>query len=106
MYNENIIWERRAVAVGRKDSKAKQKKSKQKSLKTKKNTRFRGNLYAPFACVWVVPKAGLEPARCRHHRILSPARLPIPPLRHGNLLLLYYISTLFCYLQSKFSKNN
>ncbi len=30
----------------------------------------------------LVPKAGLEPARCRHHRILSPARLPIPPLRH------------------------
>ena len=23
--------------------------------------------------------AGVEPARCRHHRILSPARLPIPP---------------------------
>ena len=38
----------------------------------------------------LVPKAGLEPARCRHHRILSPARLPIPPLRRD---LLYYIST-------------
>lgn len=30
----------------------------------------------------LVPKVGLEPTRCRHHRILSPARLPIPPLRH------------------------
>ena len=27
----------------------------------------------------LVPKAGLEPARSRLHRILSPARLPIPP---------------------------
>ncbi len=29
----------------------------------------------------LVPKAGLEPARYRYHRILSPARLPISPLR-------------------------
>ena len=27
----------------------------------------------------VVPLAGLEPARCCHHLILSQARLPIPP---------------------------
>ena len=27
----------------------------------------------------VVPLAGLEPARCFHHLILSQARLPIPP---------------------------
>jgi hypothetical protein len=33
----------------------------------------------------MVPKAGIEPARYCYHRILSPARLPIPPLRH-NLL--------------------
>jgi hypothetical protein len=26
-----------------------------------------------------VPLAGLEPARCCHHLILSQARLPIPP---------------------------
>jgi hypothetical protein len=26
-----------------------------------------------------VPLAGLEPARCFHHLILSQARLPIPP---------------------------
>lgn len=29
----------------------------------------------------LVPKAGIEPARCCHHWILNPARLPIPPLR-------------------------
>src|SRR5262245_17164843 len=27
----------------------------------------------------LVPLAGLEPARCCHHLILSQARLPIPP---------------------------
>jgi hypothetical protein len=27
----------------------------------------------------LVPLAGLEPARCFHHLILSQARLPIPP---------------------------
>ena len=29
-----------------------------------------------------MPQTGIEPVRCRHHRILSPARLPVPPLRH------------------------
>ena len=29
--------------------------------------------------ILVVPLAGLEPARCFHHLILSQARLPIPP---------------------------
>ena len=29
----------------------------------------------------LVPEAGLEPARYRYHWILSPARLPISPLR-------------------------
>ncbi len=59
LYNENLIWERRAVAVGRRYGKAKERKSRQISLKTKKNTRFRRYLYAPFACARVVPKAGL-----------------------------------------------
>lgn len=31
----------------------------------------------------LVPKAGLEPARCCHRGILSPVRLPIPPLRQN-----------------------
>ena len=30
----------------------------------------------------LVPKAGVEPARYRYRRILSPVRLPIPPFRH------------------------
>lgn len=30
----------------------------------------------------LVPKVGLEPTRYRYQRILSPPRLPIPPLRH------------------------
>jgi hypothetical protein len=32
----------------------------------------------------VVPLAGLEPARCFHHLILSQARLPIPPQGHKS----------------------
>ncbi len=30
----------------------------------------------------MVPETGVEPARDFSHRILSPGRLPIPPLRH------------------------
>ena len=30
----------------------------------------------------LVPVVGVEPTRYRYHRILSPARLPIPPYRH------------------------
>ena len=29
----------------------------------------------------LVPRVGIEPTRCHHHRILSPARLPVPPPR-------------------------
>ena len=29
----------------------------------------------------MVPRVGVEPTRCHHHRILNPARLPIPPPR-------------------------
>ena len=32
----------------------------------------------------MVPVAGVEPARYRYHRILSPARLPIPSHRQGR----------------------
>ena len=31
-----------------------------------------------------LPEGGLEPPLCRQNRILSPARLPVPPLRHGE----------------------
>ncbi len=34
-----------------------------------------------YASLNMVPKAGIEPARCCHHGILSPARLPVPSLR-------------------------
>ena len=30
----------------------------------------------------LVPETGVEPARDHSHGILSPGRLPIPPLRH------------------------
>ena len=32
---------------------------------------------------WLVPEKGIEPSRPRGHRILSPARLPVPPLRRS-----------------------
>ena len=34
------------------------------------------------ALIILVPRAGVEPARCYHRGILSPLRLPIPPPRH------------------------
>ena len=41
----------------------------------------------------MVPAIGVEPIRCCHHRILSPARLPVPPRRlsvlHVNILTMY-----------------
>ena len=33
----------------------------------------------------MVPEVGLEPTRPYGHKILSLARLPIPPLRHGGV---------------------
>ena len=30
---------------------------------------------------------GVEPIRCCHHGILSPARLPIPSRRHNSIIL-------------------
>lgn len=30
----------------------------------------------------LVRKTGVEPVRCLHHRLLRPARLPVPPLSH------------------------
>ena len=34
----------------------------------------------------MVPMIGVEPIRILLHRILSPARLPIPPHRHRKLI--------------------
>ena len=39
----------------------------------------------------MVPRVGLEPTRCHHHRILSPARLPIPPSRQRALSITKYL---------------
>lgn len=41
----------------------------------------------------LVPKVGLEPTRYRYQGILSPPRLPLPPLRH-MVSLMKYSSTL------------
>ena len=55
----------------------------EETQKTRENT----ELFAPrphptaSSCI-KVPKEGLEPSRPCGHWILSPARLPIPPLRH------------------------
>ncbi len=35
----------------------------------------------------VVPLTGLEPVQYRYRGILSPLCLPIPPQRHGNILI-------------------
>ena len=40
----------------------------------------------PFGVIFLVPGAGVEPARYHYHRILSPARLPIPSFRRANKL--------------------
>ena len=34
----------------------------------------------------MVRMRGLEPPRCHHHRLLRPARLPVPPHPRGNSL--------------------
>ena len=41
-----------------------------------KDTR-NGVLYAPFACVLMVPPVGVEPTRYHYHRILSPSAQPL-----------------------------
>ncbi len=33
----------------------------------------------------MVPKTGVEPVRCCHRGILSPVRLPVPPLRQMDV---------------------
>ena len=37
---------------------------------------------------WLVPGAGIEPARCHHRGILSPVRLPIPPSRQRKTAIM------------------
>ena len=38
--------------------------------------------FSPVWWQWLVPETGVEPVRDYSHGILSPGRLPIPPLRH------------------------
>ncbi len=45
-----------------------------------------------FKPTHLVPETGLEPVRCCHHGILSPGRLPVPPLgqiKKPNILSRY-----------------
>ena len=49
---------------------------------------------------FMVPVAGVEPARCRHRRILSPLRLPIPSYRR-----LEYYSRFLEGVQEPWEKN-
>ena len=52
----------------------------------------------PLRRLWgLVPVVGLEPTRCRHQRILSPSRLPIPSHRQNRIL--GYSTTEFGQLQ-------
>lgn len=44
-------------------------------------------LFGRFRQVLLVRKEGVEPPRPRGHRILSPARLPVPPLPHGRTIV-------------------
>ena len=43
-----------------------------------------GALVMPKHLVFLVPEGGLEPPRAKAHWILSPARLPLSPLRHDS----------------------
>ncbi len=48
----------------------------------------------------LVPRAGIEPARDHSHRILNPARLPVPPPRQSPQIIttiLKIASFLFVY---------
>ena len=53
----------------------------------------------------LVPVVGLEPTRCRHQRILSPSRLPIPSHRRINFFIIAHravkIKKKFCILSQK-----
>ena len=40
-----------------------------------------------FGDACLMPATGIEPVLCCHNRILSPARLPVPPRRHCTVYL-------------------
>ena len=53
------------------------------------------------ASLFLVPEAGVEPARYRYHWILSPARLPIPSFRRTHIIIAYKTQK----IKSYFKKN-
>ncbi len=72
----------------KKNEKRKSEKNKKKRQSSAENCRF-----------FLVPVAGVEPARYRYHWILSPARLPIPSHRQVHCILatkVLYTKYRFC----------
>ncbi len=51
----------------------------------------------------LVPVAGVEPARYRYQRILSPPRLPIPTHRRLTLIIIYHAAFVVKSKAAKFS---
>ena len=47
------------------------------------NPNTKGEISLVKSLIYMVPGAGLEPARCCHRGILSPLRLPISPPGQG-----------------------
>ena len=52
--------------------------------KRKRPLHSQGRFALYVAHIELVPRVGIEPTRCHHHRILSPARLPVPPPRQSG----------------------
>src|SRR5215213_8724387 len=46
--------------------------------------------------VSLVRMRGLEPPRCHHHRLLRPARLPVPPHPHETKVAHYANASVEC----------
>ena len=59
-----------------------------KKSRAKNNTNLEVSSWFVLLRLALVPVAGLEPARYRYQRILSPSRLPISPHRHTYLNIL------------------
>lgn len=48
----------------------------------------------------LVPETGLEPVRCFHHGILSPGRLPVPPLGQIKKPILFALTAVMGLLEA------
>ena len=73
---------RRRLRSGLRFGKEEQRRERALTYKISRSKRYK-------ACSDVVPVVGLEPTRCRHQRILSPSRLPIPSHRQVDTGILY-----------------